>query len=79
MLKFRNLMIAHTAILTLLGWAFVGWGSTLLPFYGLSQPPAGEQAPLFWTAASFTRLFGAMLWSLGVLTHNTRNLVQIEA
>lgn len=59
--------VTFNAILAMaLGIAFALYGPLMLAFFGIAEIPS-QEALLYWNIASFARLFGAGIFSLGFL------------
>lgn len=68
-------LITFNAILAMsLGIAFALYGPLMLAFFGIADIPS-QEAILYWNIASFARLFGAALFSLGLLLFALRTPV----
>ena len=68
-------MITFNAILMMaLGIAFALYGPLMLAFFEIADIPS-QEAILYWNIASFARLFGAGLFSLGMLLFALRSPV----
>ena len=65
---YRNLMISTAVFMLVLGIFFALWGPITLPYLGdgsLPTPTRGNMTA--WSAFSFTRLFGAVLFTAGLV------------
>jgi signal transduction histidine kinase len=72
---YRNLMTAAAVFLLVLGIFFALWGPMTLPYLGNgSLPTPAQQYLTAWSAISFTRLFGAMLLTVGLIAWAVRKL-----
>lgn len=72
-MNLRTFITLH-AILTLgLGIAFTLYGPLMMALYGIPDIPE-ENVVLYWNVASFARMFGAALFSTGLLIWAVRAL-----
>ena len=76
---YRSLMISTAVFMLVLGIFFALWGPMILPYLGdggLPTPTRGNMTA--WSAFSFTRLFGAMLFTAGLVAWAARKLDRPE-
>lgn len=66
MLTLPRLITFNAIVLIALGIAFALYSPLLLALFGIADIPS-QEAILYWNIASFARLFGAGLFSLGLL------------
>jgi len=66
MLTLPRLVTLNAILAMALGIAFVLYGPLMLAFFGIADIPS-QEALLYWNIASFARLFGAGIFSLGLL------------
>jgi hypothetical protein len=65
---YRSLMISTAVFMLVLGIFFALWGPMMLPYFGDGVSPIPTQENLTaWSAISFTRLLGAMLFTVGLI------------
>jgi signal transduction histidine kinase len=79
MMVYRSLMISTAIFMLALGIFFALWGPMMLPYLGdggLPTPTRGNMT--VWSAFSFTRLFGAMLFTAGLVAWAARKLDRPE-
>ncbi len=72
---YRSLMISTAVFMLALGIFFALWGPMMLPYLGdggLPTPMKGNMTA--WSAISFTRIFGAMLFTAGLVAWAARKL-----
>jgi len=72
---YRSLMISTAVFMLVLGIFFALWGPIMLPYLGdggLPTPMKGNMTA--WSAISFTRIFGAMLFTAGLVAWAARKL-----
>jgi signal transduction histidine kinase len=76
---YRSLMISTAILMLALGIFFAFWGPMMLPYLGdggLPTPMKGNMTA--WSAISFTRIFGAMLFTAGLVAWAARKLDRPE-
>jgi hypothetical protein len=66
MLTLPRLVTLNAILAMALGIAFALYGPLMLAFFGIADIPS-QEALLYWNIASFARLFGAGIFSLGLL------------
>ena|GEM_PF-259120 len=74
-MTYRILLIMTAVMALVCGIAFVGWGPTLLPYFGVGSISIPEHEVYIWRkTVGFTNLFGALLVSVGAFAWLMRNL-----
>lgn len=66
MLTLTRWITINAILMMALGIAFALYGPLMLAFFGIADIPS-QEVILYWNIASFARLFGAGLFSLGLL------------
>ena len=66
MLTLPRLVTINAILAMALGIAFALYGPLMLAFFGIADIPS-QEVLLYWNIASFARLFGAGLFSVGLL------------
>lgn len=66
MLTLSRWITLNAILVMALGIAFALYGPLMLAFFGIADIPS-QEVILYWNIASFARLFGAGLFSLGLL------------
>lgn len=66
MLTLPRIITLHAILGMALGIAFALYGPLMLAFFGIADIPS-QEVVLYWNIASFARLFGAGLFSLGMV------------
>src|SRR5262245_56671428 len=76
---YRSLMISTAVFMLILGIFFALWGPMTLPYLGDGGLPISMEGNMTaWSALSFTRLFGAMLFMAGLIAWAARKLDRPE-
>jgi signal transduction histidine kinase len=71
---YRILMISTAIFMLAMGIFFALWGPMMLPYLGDGGFPPMKGNVTAWSAFSFTRLFGAMLFTAGLVAWAARKL-----
>lgn len=66
MLTLSRWITINAILMMALGIAFALYGPLMLAFFGIADIPS-QEVILYWNIASFARLFGAGMFSLGLL------------
>lgn len=74
-MKLVTLITANAILFLASGIAFALYGPTMLAFFGV--PDLSIEATDYWHIASFARMFGAALFSLGLLIWAISRFVEI--
>lgn len=72
-MKLTTLLTFHAVLAIGLGIAFALYGPLVMALYGIPEIPE-ENVVLYWNIASFVRMFGAALFSTGLLIWAVRLL-----
>jgi signal transduction histidine kinase len=76
---YRSLMMSTAIFMLVMGIFFALWGPMILPYLGDGGLPTPTQGNLTaWSAISFTRFFGAMLFTAGLVAWAARKLDRPE-
>ena len=84
-MKFNQLTIGTSVVTVLLGLSFIFYGRWVLSFYDISLEPSpprlvdGSYLQPLVVGIAFMRMFGALLFGIGLLTWLVRNLSNVEA
>jgi len=77
-MKLNQLISLNAILFIALGIAFALYGPVMLAFFGVSEIESNN-AILYWTIASFARMFGAVLFGFGLLLWAIRSESFIQA
>jgi hypothetical protein len=72
--KLKQILFINALLFIAIGIAFTLYAPNALAYFGVSDLPSGNYLT-YWYIISFARLFGAMLFSLGLLLLGVRSLV----
>lgn len=73
-MKLKQILFINAMLFIAIGIAFTLYAPNALAYFGVSDLPSGDYLT-YWFIISFARLFGAMLFSLGLLLLGVRSLV----
>lgn len=73
-MKLKQILFINALLFIAIGIAFTLYAPNALAYFGVSDLPSGDYLT-YWFIISFARLFGAMLFSLGLLLLGVRSLV----
>jgi hypothetical protein len=73
-MKLKQLLFINALLYIAIGIAYTLYAPNTLAYFGVSDLPSGDYLT-YWFIVSFARLFGALLFSLGLLLLGVRSLV----